>query len=152
MPIPLVPVVLGAGLGALLLAGKADKGAGKPATTTNATPTQQSTGGPDGGAQAPSHADATKQPAPIVDPAPSGGAIEGVIGYAGGAIKGVTSSVGSAGAGAIQTGQEAAFTGDPWAPSSGPSITDPKADLVGLTTKAVGDAFVWAGNLGGAIW
>lgn len=169
MPIPLVPVVIGAGIGALILAGKADKAAAKPATTTNATPTQQSTAGAGGGATAPSHSDSTKQPTTDAasnpsetptDGGASGGAIVGTAGYIGGAITGIKESLGANLSSTSGTGQE--FSNDPWgdaanestATSGGKTATSvsPATDFSGLTTRFIGDTFKTTSDFFGQIW
>jgi hypothetical protein len=177
MPIPLIPLVAGTGLVALLFAGSKEGSKGAPATGPSATPTQASTGGADGGAQYPSHSDvgagetnlnvggrgdvstgyltAPTAPTSYGETAVGGGGSSEAI--SGGAIGG---TVGFSSGSLVETGQEGAFSNpDSWAPSSGGSITD-AAKLeqflgTGITSKQLGAGFASLGeSLGsfGKIW
>lgn len=173
MPIPLIPLVAGTGLVALLFAGSKEGKSG--ATGPSATPTQASTGGADGGAQYPSHSDvgagetnlnvggrgsagdggyltAPTAPTSYGETAVGSGGSSEAIG--GGAISG---SAGFSSGAITETGQEGAFSNpDPWAPSSGPSIVDAKkleAFLgTGITSRQLGENFASLGESFGALW
>jgi hypothetical protein len=154
MAIPVIPLLIGAaGLGVLFSGTKSASGspggAGAAPSGLNATPTQQSTGGTNGGAQAASHADySNTQIEPVGE---------------------VNINVGS---GSTPTNYLTAPTmptptapgPDSWSPSPGASLepstvqTSPGGALGaigtvgGLTVKAVGDAFSSWGSQFGAIW
>jgi hypothetical protein len=155
MPIPVIPVVAGGALAALVWAGSkegkpaaapsSDGGSASAAPGTSATPTQAATGGDNGGAQYPSHADVS---------APTGEVNLNVGNH------------GTTGSGFLT----APPPPDPWAPSAGPSLNveatkayvEPTTGTTGalgavvgiggMTTKAIGDAFGTWGEHFGAIW
>jgi hypothetical protein len=152
MPFPVVPVVIGSGLLALIAAGQAE---GKKSTSSSsssdaATPTQQSTGGPAGGAQAPSHSDlgnATTSADIMTAPGPSSTPVTDFV----------SSAIDAADAPAPKATMEV----DTWAPSEGPSFTKPASQVdatsalgstAGLTTRAVADTFTTLGRTFGGIW
>lgn len=157
MPLPIIPFVAGGALLALIGAGKAEQKSGGASTNApeNVAPTQQSTGGTNGGAQAPSHSDVVNEPS-------SGSA----------ATPANIASMFGAGAvpdnAAVLQGDIPSGTGpgviadpvrDPWAPTSGSSLTpapvSPVKILTGagaVTAKAAADAFTTVGRSFGAIW
>lgn len=155
MPFPIVPLVVGGGLVALLAAGKAEKkpggtSAGSISPGASATPTQQSTGGTNGGAQAPSHADLEQASTPIADPVPGTKLVNAFVD----AYNATPTKTPTATAAHPSTSPS-----DPWAPSPGPSITSANPDLqkvagstAGMTTRAVSDTFSKLGSAFGGIW
>ena len=158
MPLPLVPIVIGSGLAALIFAGKSEKPQSSTSSAGPATPTQQSTAGASGGATNPAHADlgeatpatssSSSSPTPTPTPPPPEPGTS--AGYAGGAISGVVGALGAATGsigGAIETGQEAAFT-----PQPKPGAAQTQVDLVGYTSKFLGDTFKTSADFFGQIW
>lgn len=174
MPFPIVPIVAGGALFALFGAGAADKakGASGGASTNapgNVAATQQSTGGANGGAQAPSHADGSAQPGTAgTSSSPSADQISNMFGpgnpapqgdIASGTGPGISTSQGFIADPAPGSGSGGS---DPWAPTSGPAlsnglgtVTSPVTAVTGIgsvTARQVGDAFSMLGSKFGAIW
>lgn len=163
MPIPLIPLLVVAGGGALLLAGDKkpyyepgkDPSKFTAPTPVSATPTTQSTGGEAGGAQAPSHAD-IENTTKDTKPGPGGFYTPG-----GGFMVGPPVPDPGPGAGGSQINGGGAASIDPWQPSSGPSIpsTMTPVDITTATgnvaeagAKAAGQAFSAWGDVFGAVW
>lgn len=166
MPLPLVPIVAGGALAALLFAGSKEKGAAPApsAGSTSASPTQASTGGADGGAQVPSHSDTgaaqaseTQAPSETVPGQDTTGAALGpVTADVSGITDGGTISV-------ISTAVAPGTTKAPTAPTSsdgvstagkiaGASLGSSFGSIADATSKTVSGAFEVWGQSFGAIW
>jgi len=162
MPLPILPIAAGAALVALVGAGSAERASAGMSTNTptNVAPTQQSTGGENGGAQQPSHSDFVAEPT-----ADAGGTSTPSMG--GPTEAQITNMFG---AGASEASGEASTGGkmidpvrDPWgtADPSGTSFTKPanQVDAVkvalgagAITVKQAGAAFSAWGSALGAVW
>ena len=164
MPVPVLPLLIGAGGAALLFAGRkeAAAAAAKPTDAVSATPTQQTTGAPSGGASSPSHADMvnTAGDSPQVDGQTTGPATPSDLVEA--FESGYTSTGGGSSSG-ITVGKGEAPS---WGSGDGsPSIDTTKinqypggalgaiANIAGLTGAAVADTFEEIyGSSVGAVW
>lgn len=158
MPIPLIPVAAAVGLGALLFAGsKEDKGASVGSAGASATPTQASTGGPDGGAQMPSHSDVDATDGEVNLNVGSRGEVADA-GYLVAPTQLSPTVIADPGPSSSVAG------GDAWAQDASPSLDTTKtgtsgagalgavAGIAGTTTRAVGQTFQAWGDALGAIW
>lgn len=166
MSIPLI--ALGAGAAALLFAGSKEK---KPSATAggSATPTTQSTGGDEGQPTAPSHAGSeTYNGGTETATADGGGTYADLPPLTGGPLVPTKSDLGSlsytdAGSVGVETGQESAFTGDPWQQTTSTSLDTSKVNsgstalgavtrIGEVTAKAAADSFTYLGTLAGSVW
>jgi len=162
MAIPVVPLVLGGGFAALLLAGgkKTTPGVAPASAGVSATPTTQSTGGENGGAQVPSHSDVDASDGEVNTNVGSRGEVN--QGYltaptapsAPGTSGSPSTASGVEGlAGGFASGYEAG--GDSWANPTAPSGSGALGQIGvvgGMTTRAVSDTFKTWGEAFGAIW
>jgi hypothetical protein len=148
MSIPLI--IVGAAGAALLFAGSKDKDTGVASQGASATPSNQSTGGADGGPQAPSHA---------------GSEATNTVSDIQGAPTDVRQTA-NAGNPQVQPGDVApddSAIEDPWAQSSTPSVDTTKVQtdvdalkavtqIGAVTGKAAAQSFTVVADALGAIW
>jgi hypothetical protein len=156
MPLPVVPLVAGGALAALLFAGKKEKDSSSTVSGPSATPTQASTGGANGGATVPSHADVTASAAPQPCSGPDCGGDTGksAAGTAGSETAPIAMEPMFLGPHLPQDGIAPVVMADPWAPSAGPSVVGPlkPTALTDTTKKVAAESFAVVGTFLGQIW